>query len=120
MFIKKHRKGCSDIITADDLILFIEDDRYTVKTIKPEDRKMIDAFAKDRELPDDLKPEFIQALKEVLSGLVKVAVKIDDLRSALLAGGSPVTPQEIKKRFEEYLEEITKGKEPGKVRIVLE
>jgi len=26
----------------------------------------------------------------------------------------------MKKRFEEYLEELTKGKEPGKVRIVLE
>jgi len=27
---------------------------------------------------------------------------------------------EMKKRFEEYLDELTKGKEPGKVRIVLE
>jgi len=26
----------------------------------------------------------------------------------------------MKKRFEEYLNELTKGKEPGKVRIVLE
>jgi len=28
-------------------------------------------------------------------------------------------PAEMKKRFEEYLDELTKGKEPGKVRIVL-
>lgn len=28
--------------------------------------------------------------------------------------------REMKKRFEEYLDELTKGKEPGKVRIVLE
>ena len=33
---------------------------------------------------------------------------------------SMVTPAEVKKRFEEYLDELTKGKEPGKVRIVLE
>jgi len=26
----------------------------------------------------------------------------------------------MKKRFEEYLDELTKGKEPGNVRIVLE
>ncbi|MDL1959150.1 MAG: hypothetical protein LWW99_07260 [Deltaproteobacteria bacterium] len=26
----------------------------------------------------------------------------------------------MKKRFEEYLDELTKGKEPGKIRIVLE
>jgi hypothetical protein len=49
-----------------------------------------------------------------------VPVKIADLRAALLSGGSPVTPAEMKKRFEEYLDELTKGKEPGKVRIVLE
>jgi len=62
----------------------------------------------------------IHALGEVLSGLQKVPVKIADLRAALLSGGSPVTPAEMKKRFEEYLDELTKGKEPGKVRIVLE
>jgi hypothetical protein len=59
-------------------------------------------------------------LQEVLSGLTKVSVKIADLREALLSGGSPVTPVEMRKRFEEYLDGLTKGKEPGKVRIVLE
>jgi len=42
------------------------------------------------------------------------------MRVALLAGGPPATTAEMKKRFEEYLDELTKGKEPGKVRIVLE
>ena len=41
-------------------------------------------------------------------------------RAALLTGGSPATPAEMKKRFDTYLDELTKGKEPGKVRIVLE
>jgi len=60
------------------------------------------------------------ALQEVLSGLVKVAVKTEDLRAAFLKGGSPARPAEMKKRFEEYLDELTKGNEPGKIRIVLE
>lgn len=64
--------------------------------------------------------DFIHAMQEVLSGLVKVSVKTGDIRAALLAGGSPATPAEMKKRFEEYLNKLTKGKEPGKVRIVLE
>jgi hypothetical protein len=88
--------------------------------LKPESRKLVDAFLEERKLPDELGQDFIQALKEVLSGLVKVVIKPEDLRSALLEGGSPVTPEEMKKRFEEYLEELTKGKEPGKVRIILE
>lgn len=75
---------------------------------------------KNCSLPEDLGNEFIIALKEVLSGLIKVSVKIEDLRIALLSGGSPVTPEEMKKRFDEYLNELTKGKEPNKVRIVLE
>ena len=88
--------------------------------LKPEPRKLVDGFIKKRTLPDDLDQDFIHALQEVLSGLTKVSVKIADLRDALLAGGSPATPAEMRKRFEEYLDGLTKGKEPGKVRIVLE
>ena len=88
--------------------------------LKPEPRKLVDGFIKKRTLPDDLDQDFIHALQEVLSGLTKVSVKIADLRDALLAGGSPATPAEMRKRFEEYLDQLTKGKEPGKVRIVLE
>jgi hypothetical protein len=88
--------------------------------LKPEPRKLVDGFIKKRTLPDDLDQDFIHALQEVLSGLTKVSVKIADLRDALLSGGSPTTPAEMRKRFEEYLEQLTKGKEPGKVRIVLE
>jgi len=88
--------------------------------LKPKERKLIDVFMKTRALPDDIGHDFISALKEVLSGLVKVPIKLNDLRSALLIGGSPVTPEEMKKRFEEYLNGLVRGKEPGKVRIVIE
>ncbi|MDY6823280.1 MAG: DUF6079 family protein [Thermodesulfobacteriota bacterium] len=88
--------------------------------LKPEPKKLVNGFIKKRQLPDDLGQDFIHALSEVLSGLQKVPVKTADLRAALLSGGSPATPAEMKKRFEDYLDELTKGKEPGKVRIVLE
>ena len=88
--------------------------------LKPKPKKLVNGFIKKRELPDDLTQDFIHALSEVLSGLQKVPVTTEDLRTALLSGGSPATPAEMKKRFEEYLDKLTKGKEPGKVRIVLE
>lgn len=94
--------------------------RGNLDLLKPEPKKLVNGFIKKRELPDDLGQDFIHALSEALSGLQKVPVKIADLRTALLAGGSPVTPTEMKKRFEEYLDELTRGKEHGKVRIVLE
>ncbi|MBW2130771.1 MAG: ATP-binding protein, partial [Deltaproteobacteria bacterium] len=104
------------------LVANLEDptNRGNLDLLKPEPRKLVDAFLKERKLPEELGQDFIHALQEVLSGLVKVAVKTEDLRAALLKGGSPATPAEMKKRFEEYLDELTKGHEPGKVRIVLE
>ncbi len=88
--------------------------------LKPAPRKLVDGFVKKRTLPDELGQDFIHALQEALSGLTKVSIKTEDLRAALLAGGSPATPAEMKKRFEEYVDQLTKGKESGKVRIVLE
>ena len=88
--------------------------------LKSEQRELVGGFIKKRALPDDLDQDFIHALQEALSGLTKVSVKVADLRDALLAGGSPATPMEMRKRFEQYMDQITKGKEPGKVRIVLE
>ncbi|MEN6474686.1 MAG: BREX-3 system P-loop-containing protein BrxF, partial [Syntrophaceae bacterium] len=94
--------------------------RGNLDLLKPEPRKLVDDFIKNRTLPDKLDQDFILSLQEVLSGLIKVSVKIADLRNALLSGGSPTTPAEMRKRFDEYLEELVRGKEPGKVRIVLE
>ena len=67
-----------------------------------------------------LRPEFVEALQEVLSGLVKVVVTAEDLKAALLAGGSPASPAEMKRRFEGYLDRLTKGEEPARVRVVVE
>lgn len=54
------------------------------------------------------------------NGLLKVLVTTDDLRAALLSGGSPASSSEMKNRFEEYVDDKAKGKDLGKVRIVLE
>jgi Family of unknown function (DUF6079) len=88
--------------------------------LKSGQKKLVQAFIKSGSLPDKITNEFIQALKEILSGLIPVQIKIADLRNALLTGGSPANLGEMRKRFDEYLDELTKGKEPGKVRIVLE
>jgi len=88
--------------------------------LKPAQGRAIEAFLKSRTLPDDLSNIFIQAVQEVLSGLQKVVVTSTDLRTALLAGGSPVTPVELRKRFDDYLAGLAKGKDPAKIRIVIE
>ncbi|SHL19034.1 hypothetical protein SAMN02745216_04782 [Desulfatibacillum alkenivorans DSM 16219] len=104
------------------LLANLEDPTTTenLSLLKSEPRSLVDGFLKRRALPDKLDQDFIQAMKEVLSGLTKVSIRASELRDAMLQGGSPATPEEMKKRFGDYLDKLIKGKEPGKVRIVLE
>lgn len=101
---------------------FFEDPttQANMELLKNDDREPLEAFIKSKELPLPLDSNFVHALKEVLSGLVKVTVKPGDLHKALQVADGPATPAEMKKRFEEYIDQLTKGKDPAKVRIVFE
>lgn len=88
--------------------------------LKNDDREPLEAFITSRELPVPMDSNFVHALKEVLSGLVKVTVSAQSLQNALQVTDGPATPAEMKKRFDEYIDQLTKGKDPAKVRIVLE
>lgn len=91
-----------------------------LELLRADERPLIQGFLTRRTLPSPLNPAFIHALQEALSGLTKLVVKSDDLRQALLNGGSPMTLEEMKKRFEAYTSELAKGKDTNKLRIVLE
>ena len=94
--------------------------RQNLALLKPAPRKIVDAFLVARALPDDVSHDFVGALQEALSGLSKVIISTESLRAALLAAGSPATLPELKKRFEDYLVEISRGKDATKIRVVLE
>jgi hypothetical protein len=88
--------------------------------LKPAAQKAVRKVIKDKCLPEQLSPELVASLQEALAGLQKVVITLDELRDALLAGGSPATADELSTRFSAYLNERTRGLEPSKVRIVLE
>jgi len=88
--------------------------------LKAAQRKLIDGFLASKALPDPVPPEFVAAVQEALSGLEKILVTGDDIKKALLSGGSPATPGDLRKRFESFLNERCKGKETGKLRFVIE
>lgn len=88
--------------------------------LKIEEREQLEAFTKSRKLPAPLDNNFVSALQEVFSGLVKVTFNVQDLQNALKVTGGPATPAEIKKRFEEYIDQLTRGNDKAKVRIILE
>ncbi len=88
--------------------------------LRSEPRTIVEAFLVERYLPEEVTQTFVAALQEALSGLTKVVITSEGLRGALLAAGSPATVPDLKRRFEEYLAEISKGKDPTKIRVVLE
>ena len=67
-----------------------------------EQRGLVSEFIASRTLPDDLDHGFIHGVRTLLSGLTKVAVATEDIRQALLSGGSPATIDEMTTRFGDY------------------
>jgi len=107
---------------AQTLLANLEDPtaKDNIELLRPKARERVEAFLDERKLPESVDSEFVQALREALSSLTRLTIRGEDLRAALLKGGSPATVGELKERFEAYLDELTKGHEPDKVRIVLE
>jgi len=88
--------------------------------LKPAARSLVDGFTSSNSLPDPVTPEFVAAVQEALSGLEKINVSSTDIRQALLQGGSPATPEDLRKRFESFLIDRCKGKDTTKLRFVVE
>lgn len=88
--------------------------------LKDSSRKIVSGFAETGTLPDMVTPEFIAAVQEALSGLEKITVTGEDIKQALLQGGSPATPEDLRKRFEGFLNDRCKGKDTTKLRFVVD
>lgn len=88
--------------------------------LKPSSREIVSGFADTGTLPDMVTPEFIAAVQEALSGLDRITVTGEDVKQALLQGGSPATPEDLRKRFEGFLNDRCKGKDTTKLRFVVE
>jgi hypothetical protein len=58
--------------------------------------------------------------QKLFLALKKINVSSDDIKKALLHGGSPATPEDLRKRFEALLNDRCKGKDASKLRFVVE
>jgi hypothetical protein len=77
-------------------------------------------FIKSKSVPEPIGATFVKALQDVLSGLQKVVITSDDMRSALAKGGIPCTVDELKTRFDNYVSDQTRGKNVSRVRVIVE
>lgn len=91
----------------------------SMRLLSDDQQHLLTAFIHSGALPD-LTPDFIYTLQEARSGLEKVVINLEDMRSALLEDGSPIAPEDLKNRFRDYLQDKIRGLDSTKVRIVLE
>jgi hypothetical protein len=99
------------------------DDPTAKKSIKllPETQKaVVEALLKSRTLPDKISNDLVQGMQQALSGLVAISIRPSELFDALGDGGAPCTVEQIQTRFERFLQKLTQGKEPAKVRLVID
>jgi len=88
--------------------------------LAPEQRALVEDFLEETILPDPVDQAFVAAISEALKGLQKVVLTSDQIRDALLKGGSPTGIDDLNARFKTLLDDATKGMEKSKVRVVIE
>lgn len=86
--------------------------------LKPEQQKEINRLLNTRKLPDNIDRNFISGVNTLMQGLEKIEVSIEDVKKSIFGDG-PAGVDDIKKRFEKYISELTKGKDENKVRIII-
>ena len=83
-------------------------------------QQQINEFIGALELSSFLSDSIIDVLNEALSGLVKKEVSKEEIGTKLLGEGKPMSLQELRANFEEFLSELIKGEEdPEKIRVIL-
>lgn len=89
-----------------------------LKLLEDAGKKSIQSFIKSKELPDDLDQIFIQAVQQTLSGLTPIKVSPKSIEQALFPSGTSTTIEDFKDRFDKYVDELLKGQDRSKVRLV--
>lgn len=92
----------------------------SIKLLPDPQRLPVESFLKGKKLPATISNDIVQGMQTALSGLIAIQVKTSALLEALRDGGAPCTVEQIQTRFEEFITRITRGREPSKVRLVIE
>ncbi len=82
-------------------------------------KKAVKDFQNDKVIPESVSNDLIQGIQQALSGLTAVNIKPTELLEALNGKGGPCTVDQLRERFESYLQKLTQGKDAGRLRLVL-
>ena len=88
--------------------------------LAPADRARLEQLRATGELPATLDAPFLEALNLALRGLERIAIPLDEVITALVGTGTPVSPAELQVRFQRLLATRLAGKHAEQVRVVIE
>lgn len=97
-----------------------EHTQESIALLSATDKAILESFIDSKELPDKVDDNFVKILKEVLAGLIKVTINLDEIRRVISKAGGSITPAELKRVLDAYIDSLTQGMNPQRVRIVLE
>lgn len=93
------------------------DIQKNIMLLKPEQQEQIHDFVLKENITV-IDNNFIQTVRELLQGLERVEITIDDLIE-VMANGSPLTLEEVRERFEKMLRKCLGNQPSNKIRIML-
>lgn len=88
------------------------------KFLKAHEAKAVDDFISSGELPEKVDDSFVNSINSLLKGFEPVVVYVEDLMHAL-EELPPLDEVSFKAKIDEIVSECTKGKDAGKLRIVV-
>lgn len=91
--------------------------RENMKYLKGEEKKEIEEFIKNKNLPDRISVNFINAVNELMEGFEKVEIELDKFKYEFAKG--PATIDEFKAEIDRYINNLIKGKQKEKIRIFI-
>jgi hypothetical protein len=83
-------------------------------------QKLVDDFLASKTLPADISDAFINTMNDCFKGVKKKAVKKSDFAKRIAGDGTPLKIEDLRARFEDWLQEQVGSDDQSAVRFVLE
>ena len=89
-----------------------------IELLQSHQKELVKQFIQIGELPLPLDVRLVEAINDLLKGFNKVEITFNDLEK-MMANGSPLTVEELRKRFDELISQVVGSNAANQVRITL-
>ncbi|MGS2777775.1 DUF6079 family protein [Robertmurraya sp. GLU-23] len=92
--------------------------KENITFLRPEQQELVQQFITKRAFTMPIDLRLIQAINDLLKGINKVEITLDQITS-MMANGSPLTVEELRKRFETMIQETVGNQPVNRIRVML-